>query len=335
MPNALFRVHLDNGTGAGAHLGDDAHALRPDRPGDKVHGRALAARPVARPHHGVRGDGHEGPSIGQAICKKCKVIRRAGSCASCARTRGTSSARARAWHASPASTCRATSGWRSRSPTSTASAAAPRCSICAAAEVDPGRKTDDADRRRGHAHPARDRRELQGRGRPAPRRRRGTSSGWSTSAATAACATGATCRCAASARTPTRAPARARGATIAGQEAAAVEGLSAARRRQGGLVAKQQEASGAKAAAARRRAGSPQEGEAASSSEGMVHIHSTFNNTIITITDPQGNVVAWSSAGLVRLQGLAQGDAVRRAGGGRGRGAQGGRARHAARCRCS
>ncbi|TMB04433.1 MAG: 30S ribosomal protein S11, partial [Deltaproteobacteria bacterium] len=31
--------------------------------------------------------------------------------------------------------------------------------------------------------------------------------------------------------------------------------------------------------------------------EGVVHIHSTFNNTIITITDPQGNVIVWSSAG--------------------------------------
>ncbi len=29
----------------------------------------------------------------------------------------------------------------------------------------------------------------------------------------------------------------------------------------------------------------------------MVHIQSTFNNTIVTITDPGGNVVAWSSAG--------------------------------------
>ncbi|MBW1777294.1 MAG: 30S ribosomal protein S11 [Deltaproteobacteria bacterium] len=30
---------------------------------------------------------------------------------------------------------------------------------------------------------------------------------------------------------------------------------------------------------------------------GVVHIQSTFNNTIITITDPGGNVVAWASAG--------------------------------------
>ena len=30
---------------------------------------------------------------------------------------------------------------------------------------------------------------------------------------------------------------------------------------------------------------------------GVVHIYSTFNNTIITITDPSGNTIAWSSAG--------------------------------------
>ena len=30
---------------------------------------------------------------------------------------------------------------------------------------------------------------------------------------------------------------------------------------------------------------------------GCAHIHSTFNNTIVTITDESGNAVAWSSAG--------------------------------------
>jgi small subunit ribosomal protein S11 len=30
---------------------------------------------------------------------------------------------------------------------------------------------------------------------------------------------------------------------------------------------------------------------------GIVHINSTFNNTIITITDPTGNTVSWSSSG--------------------------------------
>lgn len=30
---------------------------------------------------------------------------------------------------------------------------------------------------------------------------------------------------------------------------------------------------------------------------GQAHIQSTFNNTIVTITDPNGNVICWSSAG--------------------------------------
>lgn len=31
--------------------------------------------------------------------------------------------------------------------------------------------------------------------------------------------------------------------------------------------------------------------------KGQAHIHSSFNNTIVTITDVQGNAIAWSSAG--------------------------------------
>jgi small subunit ribosomal protein S11 len=36
---------------------------------------------------------------------------------------------------------------------------------------------------------------------------------------------------------------------------------------------------------------------------GIAHIQSTFNNTIVTITDPVGNVVAWSSAGSQGFKG--------------------------------
>jgi small subunit ribosomal protein S11 len=36
---------------------------------------------------------------------------------------------------------------------------------------------------------------------------------------------------------------------------------------------------------------------------GQAHIHSTFNNTIVTMTDPQGNVVNWASSGLVGFKG--------------------------------
>ena len=36
---------------------------------------------------------------------------------------------------------------------------------------------------------------------------------------------------------------------------------------------------------------------------GVVHIQSTFNNTIVTITDSIGNTVAWSSAGVLGFKG--------------------------------
>ena len=36
---------------------------------------------------------------------------------------------------------------------------------------------------------------------------------------------------------------------------------------------------------------------------GQAHIKSTFNNTIITITDPAGNVIAWQSGGTVGFKG--------------------------------
>ena len=36
---------------------------------------------------------------------------------------------------------------------------------------------------------------------------------------------------------------------------------------------------------------------------GQAHIKSTFNNTIVTITDPQGNVIAWQSGGTVGFKG--------------------------------
>ena len=36
---------------------------------------------------------------------------------------------------------------------------------------------------------------------------------------------------------------------------------------------------------------------------GQVHIHTTFNNTVITITDAQGNTVSWASAGTMGIKG--------------------------------
>ncbi|NOZ65597.1 MAG: 30S ribosomal protein S11 [Alphaproteobacteria bacterium] len=36
---------------------------------------------------------------------------------------------------------------------------------------------------------------------------------------------------------------------------------------------------------------------------GVAHVNSTFNNTIITITDAQGNAIAWSTAGVMGFKG--------------------------------
>ena len=37
--------------------------------------------------------------------------------------------------------------------------------------------------------------------------------------------------------------------------------------------------------------------------QGVVHIQSTFNNTIVTITDPKGNTLSWASAGSLGIKG--------------------------------
>lgn len=42
-------------------------------------------------------------------------------------------------------------------------------------------------------------------------------------------------------------------------------------------------------------------------SKGVVHIQSTFNNTIVTISDSQGNTISWASAGTVGFKGAKKG----------------------------
>jgi small subunit ribosomal protein S11 len=37
--------------------------------------------------------------------------------------------------------------------------------------------------------------------------------------------------------------------------------------------------------------------------EGIAHIHATFNNTIVTLSDKEGNAIAWSSAGALGFKG--------------------------------
>jgi small subunit ribosomal protein S11 len=40
---------------------------------------------------------------------------------------------------------------------------------------------------------------------------------------------------------------------------------------------------------------------------GLVHIQATFNNTVVTITDTDGNVIAWKSAGSLGFRGSRKG----------------------------
>lgn len=40
---------------------------------------------------------------------------------------------------------------------------------------------------------------------------------------------------------------------------------------------------------------------------GVVHIHASFNNTIVTFTDPKGNAISWASAGNVNFKGSRKG----------------------------
>ena len=54
----------------------------------------------------------------------------------------------------------------------------------------------------------------------------------------------------------------------------------------------------AKAAAAR-----PRRRERKNITSGIAHVNSTFNNTLITITDAQGNAISWSSAGSQGFRG--------------------------------
>lgn len=42
---------------------------------------------------------------------------------------------------------------------------------------------------------------------------------------------------------------------------------------------------------------------------GRAYVQSTFNNSLITLTDPQGNVISWSSSGTVGFKGSRKGTA--------------------------
>ncbi len=51
------------------------------------------------------------------------------------------------------------------------------------------------------------------------------------------------------------------------------------------------------AADKKKPTGKPRRRERKSIPRGQAHIQATFNNTIVTLTDPNGNVISWGSAG--------------------------------------
>ncbi|NLY29915.1 MAG: 30S ribosomal protein S11, partial [Firmicutes bacterium] len=55
--------------------------------------------------------------------------------------------------------------------------------------------------------------------------------------------------------------------------------------------------------ARQRRAARTRRRERKNVPSGVAHIRSTFNNTIVTITDKQGNVISWASAGHMGFKG--------------------------------
>ena len=53
----------------------------------------------------------------------------------------------------------------------------------------------------------------------------------------------------------------------------------------------------------RRRAARPRRRERKQVPRGNAYVQSTFNNTLVTLTDPVGNVLSWSSSGAVGFKG--------------------------------
>ena len=50
-------------------------------------------------------------------------------------------------------------------------------------------------------------------------------------------------------------------------------------------------------------AGRPRRRERKNIVSGIVHVNASFNNTVVTIADAQGNTIAWSSSGLMGFKG--------------------------------
>ena len=71
-------------------------------------------------------------------------------------------------------------------------------------------------------------------------------------------------------------------------------------------MAKEQAAQGADAPAKKKKA-FKKRGEKRIVHHGFVHVQASFNNTLITITDAEGAVVSWSSAGAIGFKGSRKG----------------------------
>jgi small subunit ribosomal protein S11 len=66
-------------------------------------------------------------------------------------------------------------------------------------------------------------------------------------------------------------------------------------------------AAGAEKAPGKKKKTFKKRGEKRVVHSGLAHIQASFNNTIVTITDTEGNVVAWSSAGASGFKGSRKG----------------------------
>ncbi|MCS6919076.1 MAG: 30S ribosomal protein S11 [Fimbriimonadales bacterium] len=59
--------------------------------------------------------------------------------------------------------------------------------------------------------------------------------------------------------------------------------------------------------ARKTRAGAQPKKERKNIAQGVAHIHATFNNTIVSISDVNGNVISWASGGSVGFKGTKKG----------------------------
>ena len=59
----------------------------------------------------------------------------------------------------------------------------------------------------------------------------------------------------------------------------------------------------AKPAESKAAAGRPRRRERKNITSGVAHVNASFNNTMVTITDAQGNTIAWSSSGMQGFKG--------------------------------